>query len=113
LRKGGVAETLPQTIRKGKSMQIICTKAFQFLQTEIKENPSTKESIAVIKQTFKITPSSRPQVVPDWIKEDELFDLGVKDGSITEVMIVSKNEAKPKKEVPQTGWGATASGLAK
>jgi hypothetical protein len=96
-------------------MQIICTKAFQFIQHDIVENPTTKEKVAVIKQTHKITPSSNPQLVPDWIREDDLFAMGVADGSIKEVRfeIISEVPAKKNKEVKQMGWGGSASGLAK
>jgi hypothetical protein len=94
-------------------MQIICTKAFQFIQHDIVENPTTKEKVAVIKQTHKITPSSHPQIVPDWIRDDDLFDMGVADGSIIEVKVISEVPAKKTKEVKQMGWGGSVSGLAK
>ena len=91
-------------------MQIICNKALQFLKTEIKPNQVTGENVAVHTDTFTVTPSTTPQVVPDWIKEDSLFELSVNSGTIIEVAVLSQPK-KTVEEPAELGWGASANGL--
>jgi hypothetical protein len=97
-------------------MQIICRKSFHFQQHEILDNTKTGEKVAIVKQEFRVYPSYVPQLVPDWIEENDLFQMAVDDDSITKVAVLSESKKDKAKKSnvaePQTmGWGASAAGL--
>ena len=93
-------------------MQIICSKRLHFQDHEIIDNLITGEKMAILKQQFVVSPSVRPQEVPDWIKSDDLFNFSVEDGTITVVQVLSTSKTKgkllaePKSASPTSGWGA-------
>ncbi len=73
-------------------MQIITTKCFLFKDATIQDIVCTDangvESITkteVIHQSIRVNPSSFPQTVPDYVKDDPLFELAVNDGAIVVV----------------------------
>jgi hypothetical protein len=86
-------------------MQIICKKAFVFCDTEIAVNPQSNEKMAIVKRKIQINPSVNPQVAPDWIKTDGLYELAIQDGSITEVVVVSKMIDRNEKPEPVNDSG--------
>lgn len=92
-------------------MQIICKRAYVFCDTEIHDNPTTNEKMAVVKRKFAVSPNVNPQSVPDWIRNDGLFELAVQDGAITEVVVVSKmiNSEEKAKPVDDSGIAKTPS----
>lgn len=95
-------------------MQVIANKRLQFHRSEVIEHPKSKENYHIIHESFTVTPSPAPQVVPDWIKQDGLFVLAVKDKSIIPVAVLvedeetkpeSKSDAKDKgKDTGLSGW---------
>jgi len=93
-------------------MQIICRKKLHFQDHEIVHNTKTDEKVAIVKRQIVISPSINPQEVPDWIKNDDLFNLSVEDETITIVQVLSapkkKTAANASKQVesPISGWGA-------
>jgi len=104
-------------------MQIICKRRLQFDNHEIVDNLKTGEKVALVKtKPLIISPNVNPQLVPDWIKTTDMFQLGVETEIITEVAILSKPKNKSAKSAavdsnmpektdkpnpPQTGWGAS------
>lgn len=96
-------------------MQIISKKRFQFIRSEIVENPANpNEKFHKILETCIVEASTNPQVAPDWIREDGLFALAKKDKSLM-VVIVENEESEEKEEKPKkTASPATppATGLA-
>jgi hypothetical protein len=97
-------------------MQIICKKKLHFQDHEIVDNLKTGEKVAVLKRQTLVSPSAIPQEVPDWIKNDDLFNLSVDDGVITVVNVLStpktkgtaKSAAKATatEDIQPSGWGA-------
>jgi len=95
-------------------MQIICRKAFHFQQHEILDNLKTGEKVAIVKQEFRVQPNPNPQLVPDWLKDEDHFNMCVDDGSIQVVAVLSEPPSKGKKKAEDAktmGWGASAAGL--
>jgi hypothetical protein len=94
-------------------MQIICNRSFHFQQHEILENTKTGEKVAIVKQEFRVYPSYQPQVVPDWIEDEALFELALEDNSIQVIQIISEPKTKTKtivEHIEQMGWGAKPTG---
>jgi len=87
-------------------MQILCKKAFVFCDTDIATDPKSGERVAVVRRKFQVSPKVTPQLVPDWIRNDGLFELAVQDGSITEVVVVSKMIDRDEKPQPVADSGA-------
>ena len=105
-------------------MQIICRKRLHFQEHEIVDNSKTGEKIAILKRQLVVSPSVHPQVVPDFVTNDDLFRLCVEDGTITIVRVLSTPKTKSKAKVepasstepaeaketkepdPNSGWGA-------
>ena len=80
-------------------MQIISNKQVLFELTKyIPEEIDGKEtgrSVAhVEKKILVVADSVRPQVVPDWVKDDPHYEMLVEDGQIMEV--TGKKPGKPK-----------------
>jgi hypothetical protein len=70
-------------------MLIVAKKKFQFRKTTIVDNPNANpdrpEKMAQDETTFLVEPSFSPQPAPDWIKEDGLFELAIRDKSLVVV----------------------------
>jgi hypothetical protein len=110
--KGGVGVTPnPLTSEGTMAMQIICKKAFLFQDTEIVKNPTSGENVAIVKRKIMVQPKVTPQTVPDWIRNDGLFELAIQDDSITEVVVVSKviNSQEKAQPAEDTGTPKTPS----
>lgn len=76
-------------------MQIICKKKLCFQDHEIVNNEKTGEKVAILKRSFTVSPSHRPQEVPDWVKTDDLFGMSEDDGTITVVQVLSAPKTNP------------------
>jgi hypothetical protein len=79
-------------------MQIVAKKRYQFNDYLYSIHPRNGEVIATLQHSFHVTPSLRPQLVPDWIRDDDLFDMGVADGSIVTVGDVPAKTVRPTTE---------------
>lgn len=76
-------------------MQIICKKKLQFNDYEITINPRNKEKVAKLVRSFIASPSMRPQLVPEWVRQDDMFDLALADGSLVPIGDVPPKLSKP------------------
>ena len=72
-------------------MQIILRVKTQFFQRE-KATGKDGNEILTVKNTVTLNPSGAPQNAPDWITNDPLFNLLVKDGSLVQVAAVEHAE---------------------
>jgi hypothetical protein len=81
-------------------MQIVAKKKLQFQDFDITISPIHGERIATLKQSYTVSPSMRPQSVPDWIVNDELFDLAMSDGSIVAIGPIPEKPARESKPEP-------------
>lgn len=63
-------------------MQIILKSATQFFQRE-------KDKVL---NTVTLKPSVNPQIAPDWINLDPMFELMVRDGSLIQIATVEQTE---------------------
>jgi hypothetical protein len=68
-------------------MNCIVKKALGFNEYQITTHP-TGEKVAKLIRSYTVKPSMRPQVVPDWISNDDLFNIAIADGSL---IVVSSN----------------------
>jgi hypothetical protein len=82
-------------------MQIVAKRRYQFNDYEYSIHPRNGEVIATLQHSFHVTPSLRPQIAPDWIVNDDLFDMGVADGSIVTVGDVPAKTVRPTLAVQQ------------
>lgn len=89
-------------------MQIICKKKFQFTKSTITENASG-QFVENVEERLIVSPSPNPQTVPDWIKQDKLFGLAVKDGAILQVATVVDAEDAPAADAEATSTPASLS----
>lgn len=81
-------------------MQIISNRQVLFELTEynpeVIDGKETGRSIAhVVKKLLVAADSVRPQIVPDWVKEDPHYDMLVDEGQIIEVTGRTKQPKKP------------------
>jgi len=72
-------------------MQIILRVKTQFFQREKTTDKDGNETL-VVKNTVTLNPSGLPQNAPDWITNDPLFSLLVKDGSLVQIPTVEQAE---------------------
>lgn len=98
-------------------MQVIAHKRMTFHRADVKPHPRTGENMHLIHESHTVVPSVVPQEVPNWIKDDGLFELAVEDGSLIPVAVLAKPEKQDKKAakqqqqqtgLPAMGWGAKA-----
>ena len=89
-------------------MQIIVKKAFQFNDYEYSTHPRNGETVSKLIQTLKAFPSMRPQAAPDWIVNDDLFDIALADGSLVAIGEVPARTAKQSTPEPQQAAQPTA-----
>lgn len=68
-------------------MNCIVKKALGFNEYQITTHPNG-EKVAKLIRSYTVKPSMRPQVVPDWISNDDLFNIAIADGSL---IVVSNN----------------------
>lgn len=73
-------------------MRIISAKQVLFERTEYFED-ETKKLVHNVKEKILVAADTRPQIVPEWIKEEEHFKMLVEDNSIIEV---NEKAVKPK-----------------
>ncbi len=70
-------------------MQIISNRQVLFELTkynpEVIDGKETGRSVAHVEKKILVVGDTRPQVVPDWVKEDPHYDMLVDDGQIIEV----------------------------
>lgn len=91
-------------------MQIILQTKTQFTErakTGAKDKDG-KDVVAVV-NTVIVNPSPKPQVVPDWINKDPMFDLMAKDQTLIQVQVIENAAAQtapPNPQVAASGWGA-------
>ncbi len=71
-------------------MQIISKKRLRFQNFEITVDPRSNEKVAKLVRSIEVAPSMRRQDVPDWIVNDDLFDLCVDDGSVIPIGEIPK-----------------------
>lgn len=92
-------------------MFAIVNVAMQFFRESIKTNPLNEQKYRVIEETFTCFPNAEtpsvPQLLPDWVKETEQYQLAVKDEWIVESVQGPKpketdeeNKAEHHKKVP-------------
>ena len=72
-------------------MQIILRVKTQFFQREKTTDEDGNETL-IVRNTVTLNPSGAPQIAPDWITNDPLFNLLMKDGSLIEVPAVEQVE---------------------
>ena len=91
-------------------MYIITNKTIQFRNLKVDKDQNGQLVANVIADSENggdvIVPAdSKPQYAPDWIKNDPMFGLSVKDGSILEIEIKGQDapQATPKQQ-PKAGW---------
>ena len=72
-------------------MQIILRVKTQFFQREKTTDRDGNETL-IVKNAVTLNPSGIPQNAPDWIINDPLFNLLVKDGSLIQVPTVEHAE---------------------
>lgn len=122
-------------------MQIISSKRLLFQEIEYTDETvdgvKTGRRVHNVKNKIIVNADTRPQIVPDWVKDDELFSVCVDDGSVMEITVnqtprkalagvsdgpANKQEATPvatfvgdaaKEPAQQGGWatGNTGAGL--
>jgi hypothetical protein len=80
-------------------MQIVCKKRYQFIEHQITTHPRNGEQVAKVLRTFNVTPSLRPVEVPDWIRQNDLFDIAMADGSV--IVIGELPVKKSKQPIPE------------
>lgn len=96
-------------------MQIICRKKVRIVEYKYVKNEVTKELVSIEQRSLTISPSFLSQSAPDWIKQEDHFKMLVDDGTIQEIVVLSKR--KTEKEIPTdapiaaTGWGASPQGM--
>ena|SRR5208283_5053413 len=81
-------------------MQIICKKRLNFQDFEITINPRSNEKVAKVVRTLTVSPSTRPQQIDDWVRQDDLFDLSLADGSLMVIGECPEKLPKPHIEEP-------------
>lgn len=91
-------------------MYIITNKTIQFRNLKVAKDQNG-QLVADLDATsenggeFIVTAQSAPQYAPDWIKNDPMFALSVKDGAIMEIEIKSQDAAQVNpKQQPKAGW---------
>jgi hypothetical protein len=120
-------------------MQIISNRQVLFELTkynpEVVDGKETGRSVAHVEKKILVAGDVRPQVVPDWVKEDPHYEMLVDDGQIIEVTAKTRpakpssklkganleaetpkakfadegeGEVKEDKPADETGWGAKA-----
>ena len=82
-------------------MQIILRVKTQFFQRE-KATGKDGNEILTVKNTVTLNPSGAPQIAPDWITNDPLFNLLVKDGSLIQVPEQAEKPAAAASAEPTT-----------
>ncbi|HEV2136564.1 MAG TPA: hypothetical protein VGR47_20260 [Terracidiphilus sp.] len=65
-------------------MQIILRVKTQFFLRD-KAQDANGVQLPTVLNTVVLNPSNLPQVAPDWIKEDALFNLLVMDGTLVQI----------------------------
>jgi hypothetical protein len=75
-------------------MKIIAHKKFQFVRDEILTNTHGELTQKILEQ-FTVSPNSTAQVVPDWIRDNDLYKLAVQDGAIESLEPVHAAEPEP------------------
>lgn len=80
-------------------MQITSERKLLFQLVDYKTDPKSKVINAHVKERVLVSPGPKPQIVPDWVKNDELFKLAVEDGTVSEVNVVER-PAKAKATTP-------------
>ena len=81
-------------------MQILCKKKLQFSDYDISINPLNGERIAKLVRSFIAGPSLRTIEAPDWIVNDDLFNLAIADGSLIPVGPIPDKKPRPVVEEP-------------
>jgi hypothetical protein len=76
-------------------MQIICKKKLQFNDYNISVSPLNRERVAKLVRSFIAGPSLRTIEAPDWIVNDDLFNLAIADGSLIPVGTIPDKRPKP------------------
>ena len=74
-------------------MQIISKVSLTFHDAEIVKNEQTGFFQNKINEAVAVVPSEYPQVVPDWVRDNDLFKFALIDGTVTE--IVDNRPTKP------------------
>jgi hypothetical protein len=82
-------------------MQIISKKRLQFNDYEISINQRSNEKVAKLVRSFIAGPSLRAIEAPDWIVNDDLFELAVKDGSLIAIGDIPTKQLNPIPEPQQ------------
>lgn len=107
-------------------MRIISAKQVLFERTEYLKDEAEK-LVHNVKEKILVAADARPQIVPEWVKDEEHFKMLLEDGSIIEVTEskvktvnnklkdVAQQTETPKaafdekvieeKSAEQTGWG--------
>lgn len=75
-------------------MQIISSRRllFQHIEyhDEVVDGKETGRKVHNVKAKIIVNADTRPQVVPDWVKDDELFKVSVEDGTVLEITVAEK-----------------------
>jgi hypothetical protein len=99
-------------------MQVICTRCAQFFNSANQIEAINKAGEKIMQtdhslhNAITVTPSNSPQIVPDWIEKDPLFDLLLADGHLIVVQVMKTAADAPKLPAPSpsSGWGAQPEG---
>lgn len=88
-------------------MQIILKVRTRFaLYEETTVNkPDGPETAKSVTNTVTLAPSTLPQIAPDWISNDPLFALLVKDGSLIQISAGTQIEAPTTTASAETATG--------
>lgn len=81
-------------------MQITSERKLLFQLVDYKTDPKTKEIRAHVKERVLVSPNPKPQIVPDWVRNDDLFKMALADGTVQEVNVVERPAAKAKATAP-------------
>jgi hypothetical protein len=82
--------------------QILSSRSFLFEEETYTEDPKDPERrVRSVGARVRVVASDRPQVVPDWVAETELYNTAIEDGTIMEfvmrkqaVLTTVNNESK-------------------
>ena len=79
-------------------MQIIAKKRMDFVEHEITISPVSNEKVAKVIRKHSVSPGMKPVEVPDWIVNDDLFELAVSDRSVIVIGSTPEKQLKPAPE---------------
>lgn len=74
------------------SINVQAFRSFHFRKFNIVTDVRSSELVAVLEKEIIIEPKAEIQTLPDWVKDDELFDMAMSDGTLREVNFVEQKK---------------------